>query len=136
MDSMDNDRSMTVTVSPVAAQASATATVERALGHLKAIIPDPPAPSVVAVGQASLVLPAPTPVASMAVGPKGLTSSASFPPHESGEPEPKHARKSSFLPAHLNVVPEELWTGDDDLLMDLVDGDWAIGEGIDMDGQF
>lgn len=50
-----------------------------------------------------------------------------------------HQRKSSFLPPHLNVVPEEMFptTGDvasDDFLMSLVDdGDWAIGEGIDMD---
>lgn len=46
----------------------------------------------------------------------------------------KHQRNSSFLPPHLNVVPEEMWTGDaDDFLMNLVDGDWAIGEGIEMD---
>jgi hypothetical protein len=53
------------------------------------------------------------------------------------EAAPQHQRKSSFLPTHLNVVPEEMYptTGDasEDFLMSLVDGDWAIGEGIDMD---
>jgi hypothetical protein len=51
---------------------------------------------------------------------------------------PQHHRNNSFLPStHLNVVPEEMYpTGGDaneDFLMSLVDGDWAIGEGIDMD---
>ena len=53
------------------------------------------------------------------------------------ESAPQHQRKSSFLPTHLNVVPEEMYptSGDasEDLLMSLIDGDWAIGEGIDMD---
>lgn len=50
----------------------------------------------------------------------------------------EHVRKSSFLPPHLNVVPEEMFPSDaaDDFLIGLVGGgaeDWAIGEGIDMD---
>jgi hypothetical protein len=53
------------------------------------------------------------------------------------ESAPQHQRKNSFLPTHLNVVPEEMYptSGDasEDFLMSLVDGDWAIGEGIDMD---
>ena len=48
-----------------------------------------------------------------------------------------HIRKSSFLPAHLNVVPEEMFPstdGAEDFFMSLMDDeDWAIGEGIDMD---
>jgi len=48
-----------------------------------------------------------------------------------------HSRSSSFLPPHLNVVPEEMWPADaatDDFLMSLVDEeDWAIGEGVDME---
>lgn len=135
--SMDGDeRPHVPSVSPEAAQAAAGPLVERTLGHLKAIIPQSPAPSVVAVGQASIVIPAPTPVSSMHVG-KPMPTSFSFPqfdPHP-GAPEAKHARKSSFLPENLNVVPEEMWPGDgvDDFFMNLVDGDWAIGEGIDMD---
>lgn len=55
------------------------------------------------------------------------------PPHGA-----QHVRKSSFLPPHLNVVPEEMFPTTDasaeDFLMSLIDdGDWAIGEGIDMD---
>jgi hypothetical protein len=51
------------------------------------------------------------------------------PPHAQ-----QHVRKSSFLPAHLSVVPEELWPDEaDEFLLDMIEGDWAIGEGIDMD---
>ena len=51
------------------------------------------------------------------------------PPHAQ-----QHVRKSSFLPAHLTVVPEELWPDEaDEFLLDMIEGDWAIGEGIDMD---
>lgn len=50
---------------------------------------------------------------------------------------PQHVRKSSFLPSHLNVVPEEMFPsgdGAEEFLMSLIDdGDWAIGEGVDMD---
>ncbi|KAG7336543.1 bZIP transcription factor [Nitzschia inconspicua] len=56
------------------------------------------------------------------------------------QPEPSsHTHKSSFLPQHLNVVPEDMFPGGDaaaeDFFVGLMDGaeDWAIGEGIDMD---
>ena len=57
-------------------------------------------------------------------------------PQPPQEPASKHQRKSSFLPAGLNVVPEEMWPADsvaEEFLMSLVDGDWAIGEGVDME---
>jgi len=47
-----------------------------------------------------------------------------------------HRKSSSFIPPYLNIVPEDMFPNDgtaDDFLMSLVDGDWAIGEGIDMD---
>jgi hypothetical protein len=48
-----------------------------------------------------------------------------------------HQRKSSFLPPHLNVVPEEMYPstdGAEDFFMSLMDDeDWAIGGGVDMD---
>lgn len=50
-----------------------------------------------------------------------------------------HLRKSSFLPPHLNVVPEDMFpagdTAAEDFFVGLMDDeeDWAIGEGIDMD---
>ncbi|KAL3920366.1 MAG: hypothetical protein SGILL_003301 [Bacillariaceae sp.] len=49
-----------------------------------------------------------------------------------------HSRKSSFLPPHLNVVPEDMFPANDtaaeDFFVGLMDDeDWAIGEGIDMD---
>lgn len=49
---------------------------------------------------------------------------------------PGHKKQSSFIPPYLNVVPEEMFPNDgtaDEFLMSLVDEDWAIGEGIDMD---
>ena len=60
-------------------------------------------------------------------------------PHAS---KTRHVRKSSFLPPHLNVVPEDMFPGVEgtaadffelhDCLMD--DGeDWGIGVGLDMD---
>jgi hypothetical protein len=53
----------------------------------------------------------------------------------SGPPQSKHQRVSSFLPAHLNVVPEEMWPDNDDkeFLMSLADEDWAIGAGVEME---
>eukprot|EP00980_Cylindrotheca_fusiformis_P013091 scaffold3281_cov129-Cylindrotheca_fusiformis.AAC.10 len=49
-----------------------------------------------------------------------------------------HIRKSSFLPPHLNAVPEEMFPSGDgaaeDFFISLIDDeDWAIGEGVDMD---
>lgn len=48
-----------------------------------------------------------------------------------------HVRRSSFLPPHLNVVPEDMFPmGDaveDDFFVGLMEDDWAIGGGIDMD---
>jgi hypothetical protein len=68
-----------------------------------------------------------------------MTSSFTTPPppplsNTSGQH--RHVRQSSFLPPHLNVVPEELWPADgtDEFLLDFVDGeDWIIGQGVDME---
>jgi hypothetical protein len=61
----------------------------------------------------------------------------SAPPPAPGAEGSMHVRKNSFLPPHLNVVPEEMFPaadGSEDFLMNLIDdGDWAIGEGVDMD---
>jgi hypothetical protein len=135
------DRPHDSAVSPQEAEAAAAPLVEETLGHLREIIPASPVVSmVVSIGQTRLAIPSPTPVSSMAAAvqpdltlsfpteiitmPDGYTSN--------GEPETKHVRRSSFLPPHLNVVPEEmLWLTDpstEDFLMNLVDGDWAIGE--------
>jgi len=57
-------------------------------------------------------------------------------PAPAPENAPAHRKQSSFIPPHLNVVPEEMFPNDgtaDEFLMSLVDEDWAIGEGIDMD---
>lgn len=64
------------------------------------------------------------------------TNPAAPPPTQHPFKEPSHTRQSSFIPPYLNVVPEEMFPNDgtaDDFLMSLVDEDWAIGEGIDMD---
>lgn len=80
----------------------------------------PPIPSVIP----SLIYQAPAPYTQSAP-----SFGALQPPHAQ-----QHVRKSSFLPAHLSVVPEELWPDEaDEFLLDMIEGDWAIGEGIDMD---
>lgn len=87
----------------------------------------------------------PQPVYAQQVAPQPPVVYSAPPPHATPVPAqappsadgPHHARKSSFLPPHLNVVPEEMFSaadGAEDFLMSLIDdGDWAIGEGIDMD---
>eukprot|EP00934_Nitzschia_sp_Nitz4_P002589 Nitzschia sp. Nitz4//scaffold298_size22859//15563//17387//NITZ4_008532-RA/size22859-augustus-gene-0.5-mRNA-1//-1//CDS//3329546332//2579//frame0 len=59
------------------------------------------------------------------------------PQQQHAEQHPHHARIGSFLPSDLNAVPELFPTADgttEDFLMTLIDdGDWAIGEGVDMD---
>lgn len=58
------------------------------------------------------------------------------PPTQVANQPPTHRKQSSFIPPYLNVVPEEMFPNDgtaDDFLMSLVDEDWAIGEGVDMD---
>lgn len=71
------------------------------------------------------------------------SSSPSILPHQQQQQVPSgHVRKSSFLPPHLNVVPEDMFPGVEgtaadffelqDCLMDEGD-DWGIGVGLDMD---
>jgi hypothetical protein len=124
-------------ISPTEAQDSAAPYVEKTIGFLKDIMPllPTPVPSTMSGWERNNVpIPEPAPVSSawMQV------------PNEQFEPNPvavhlpghpgNHMRKSSFLPPHMNVVPEE-WGGDaaDDFLMALTEEDWAIGEGIDME---
>jgi hypothetical protein len=133
-------------ISPVDAQASAAQEIFLALGIVQDLLP--PAPPLEqhdvvtqdATDAAAFQIPMPAPVPSLPVpsiiyqAPAAFTQSApSFgalqPPHAQ-----HHVRKSSFLPAHLNVVPEEMWPDEaDEFLLDMIEGDWAIGEGIDMD---
>jgi hypothetical protein len=51
-------------------------------------------------------------------------------------PPANHVRTSSFLPPHLNVVPEDMFaTGDvseEDFFVGLMEDDWAIGGGMDL----
>lgn len=52
------------------------------------------------------------------------------------QPSPKQRRSaSSFFPPALGVVPEEMWSAEaaEDFLMNFVDEDWAIGEGVETD---
>lgn len=128
------------TVSPEEAENAAKPLINQVLGHVAEIIPPPP-----------ISLPAPTPMSSMmpvaqpdpmqhVVVPSGprvaptanLQTVSSMPDIGSAERAAKHSRTSSFLP--LNAVPEEMWPADavaDEFLMNLVDGDWAIGEGVE-----
>lgn len=143
-------------ITPVDAQATAAPFVKETLNAVLDLLPpEPPSESMMTTSEleqesgpsddflGTLEIPMPTPVLSVSTSiptsiiyqaPAAYTQSApSFgallPPHEQ-----HHVRKSSFLPAHLNVVPEELWPDEaDDFLLDMIEGDWAIGGGIDMD---
>lgn len=187
----DSDERLHVqSINPEEAQSAAAPLIEKVLGHLKEIIPEPPK-TYLSLGPTNVIIPEPTPVSSFCAltpvtaapspchvmaspqcympttsmthpglsHPLMYTSTGGNHYLNNGNnnsnmnsanqmmmmmmpvpdpyveaPEAKHARKSSFLPPHLNVVPEEMWTGEpDEILMNLVDGDWAIGEGIDMD---
>jgi len=127
---------------PAEAQTKAGPHLEQVLGEIQNIIPAPPTPfydSVPPPNATLSSLPLPTPVSSMMVEsplPIPQPTQPSFLPSASAPDLQKHVRKSSFLPPHLNVVPEEMFPseGTEDFLMSLVDGDWAIGEGVDMDG--
>jgi hypothetical protein len=123
----------TPSIRPVDAEAAAAMEVFQALAVVQDLLP--PAPKIVAL-EAPAETPVPVVVPSLPVpsiiyqAPAAYTQSApSF-----GALQQQHVRKSSFLPAHLNVVPEELWPEEtDEFLLDMIEGDWAIGEGIDMD---
>jgi len=148
-------------ICPVDAQAKAAQTVQQALSFVQDLLP--PAPEVVTPDTSSNNLMAayiPTAAAPPAPGvyqEQQLPTPApvfsyqgsyhqSAPTLGSLQPATQdlqnqqlgghHQRRSSFLPAHLNVVPEEMWPGDEaeEFLLGMIDGDdWAIGEGIDMD---
>jgi hypothetical protein len=130
-------------ISPTEAQDSAAPYVEKTLGFLKDIMPAPPTPvpsTKSAWDPNNIVIPEPAPVSS-AWMPVPNDQSSAFEPnpvalHPVHPGATNHMRTSSFLPPHLNVVPEEMWPGGDaadDFLMALTEEDWAIGEGIDME---
>jgi hypothetical protein len=142
--SMDDEtcqKSQAPAFHPVEAQTSATAVLQAALGCVQDLLPLPPPPVVAmsaSVPNPVLVtsqVPSPIPVVSLVYqAPIAYTQSApAFGALQ--QDAANHVRKSSFLPAHLNVVPEEMWPGDeaDEFLLNMIEGDWAIGEGIDMD---
>jgi hypothetical protein len=136
--SMDGeDKPVVPQICPIEAQNAAIPHVQKTLGVVKDLLPTAPVDVAAPAAEAAPYvpyqsIPTPIPVTSLSYkAPASLVQSAPQFPSISG-----HERKSSFLPAHLNVVPEEMWpTGDDadDFLLDMIEGDWAIGEGIDMD---
>jgi len=139
--SMDGEeRPVVPSISPEEAEATASPAVEKVLGFLKEIIPPPPTPAAV-WAPSNIAIPAPTPVSSMTlqqpvafVSTDSLAQQTLMAPY-SPQVGSSHIRKNSFLPEHLHVVPEEMWPADaaDDLLMNLAEEDWAIGEGFDME---
>jgi hypothetical protein len=146
------DRASVQTISPQEAEAAAATHVEAVLGGLKPIIPVPsPAPPAIVQTVPRMNAPrhaappshfnppyavpsAPVPVLSGYPQVQPPVAAADFQGLETQEePSAKHQRKSSFLPPHLNVVPEEMWPADavaEEFLMSLAEDDWAIG--VDM----
>jgi hypothetical protein len=138
----NEDRPAVPIFCPVEAQKVAAPAVDYALGHVKAIIPAPPTPTMMQPMQ-QFAMSTQTPVVtsmmnrcmSMPVAPVSYDPSSTT----LSRPNPSDFKRqtSSFLPSHLNIVPEEMWPGGDadELILNyLVDEeDWAIGGGIDMD---
>jgi hypothetical protein len=131
-------------INPVDAEMAARPYVDQVLASVQPLLPETVFPTSVGIAPVPFttahlissysapalpIIPEPTPVASLQQAYSSAMASL--------EPVSKHSRQSSFLPAHLNVVPEELWPVDDtttdEFLMSLVDEDWAIGEGVDME---
>lgn len=129
------------------AQTAARPTIDAVLGFVKDIIP-PPSSYPVAGNEALSMppppakdlrvwAPAPHTYAPQPVMPMPVPSSYFVPTLA----QPMQVSQSlpiipSFLPHHLNIVPEESFLpgiGGDDFLFDLAEEDWAIGEGFDMD---
>jgi len=143
-------------ICPVDAEAKAAPTLHQTLGFLQDLLPPAPEVPLSTISNTTMtgyipVAAAPSqeeqPVAeNKAIAPAPVFSYqstfhqsaptlGSFPAAQQQQ-NAGHRRRSSFLPAHLNVVPEEMWPGDEaeEFLLDIIDGDdWAIGEGIDMD---
>lgn len=142
--SMDDDNSnchkpQVPAIVPVDAQAASINVVHDTLEIVLDLLPLAPVvtilPQVPSPRKVESNVPTPIPVVSLVYqAPAAFTQSAptfgALQQHAA-----LHERKSSFLPPHLNVVPEEMWPGDeaDEFLLDMIEGDWAIGEGIDMD---
>lgn len=150
--SMDSESKAPTQITPQEAQEVARPRVEEALGHVRPIIPST-LTITLALQNSSFVSPhlIQTPLSvnngslsgfsnvnseasSVLPAPVSMMSMEHSQPNSFNNNETQHERKSSFLPANLNVVPEEMWPDEtDELLMDLAEGDWAIGEGVDMD---
>jgi hypothetical protein len=145
MDENDPNKQTTPAIIPTQSEKEAMPTVDKALALVRDLLP--PRPVVVhppvATHNPLPAIPSPIPMPTLSYQ-APISQSApqisslvhdhdEFPPRAGSQ----HERKSSFLPDHLNVVPEEMWPeGDesaDDLLLAMLDGEWAVGEGIDMD---
>lgn len=149
---MDEERMQTQGISPMEAQSAAAGTVQSSLGFLKELIPPPKVSqtdgdvhfalhgssgSSSLVRQPGAILPAAAPVPPRLTQILPSTEVGTAPQQVLSAPisNPPSQPIPSFLPPHLNVVPEEGFLptqGADDFLFDLAE-DWAIGEGFEMD---
>ena len=133
-----------VAIRPDEAQAAAEPVVNAALGFVKSIIPPPKEmPMVVENNEIPMTfsIPSPARVTSSPVlfqSHARRDSNSSIPQSNSMSAIPAYGeddRRSTFLPSSLASVPEEMWSPEaaEDFLMNLIDEDWAIGEGVDME---
>lgn len=142
-------------INPEMAEAAAAATLNAALGFVRDLIPLPPPSSTPAatlpeptpvvvettVDPLNFTIPMPNPVSTetLVALPMPIVSAApeqfAVPGSTDAAPPSGHFRTPSFLPPHLNVVPEESFLPDnaEDFFLSLTEEDWAIGEGLDMD---
>jgi len=159
----EEGRAHTPPINPELAQAAAAETIESVLGFVRTLIPVPPTTVTttfqevemqveVAIDALNCSIPMPTPVSvdsiasihlpvGAAFDPSPVTSASNFTAVGTDTAAPEtapvvgHFRKPSFLPPHLNVVPEESFLPEnaEDFFFSLTEEDWAIGEGFDMD---
>jgi hypothetical protein len=123
------------------AQSLAAPVVEGTLGFVREIIP-PPKPYPVETTGATFTIPPPRSRAAPSVGsyprPAQMPQAQLLPNQtsmaQSLSSAPVPAAIPSFLPPHLNIVPEDPFLPGEaeEFLLELTEEDWAIGEGLDI----
>jgi hypothetical protein len=141
MEENDPNKPTTPAIVPTQSEIEATPTIEKALALVRDLLPQRPVEELSPENPLSAIL-APFPVPTLSYQAPISQSAPQISSLVRADEGPLrsmslHERKSSFIPDHLNVVPEEMWPDGDetteDMLLAMLDGGWAVGEGIDMD---
>lgn len=139
-ESQEDNKQCVPAIIPTQAEREAAPFVDKALAIVHDILPPRPVIEIGSIDSPPSI-PSPLPMPTLSYQAPVSQSAPQISSLVKEEDPPRslshHARKSSFLPEHLNVVPEEMWPeGDEsteDMLLAMLDGEWAVGEGIDME---